>query len=87
MRTYTFRAYVGPAWVGQVAEKLAEAGIVGAAGTEHVYFRSAGETSDDACEAALATLRDKHGCDYGLQPRRLAIDLLPNEWKDAASLV
>lgn len=67
MTRFLLRAWTGPSFVGQIAEKIREAGFQGVVeGTEHVMFEGEGTTGDAASWDALVDIRRKHGVDFGL---------------------
>lgn len=65
-----FSVWTGPVLVGQLANKMRDAGItVTCEGTETVYVESSGETVDGASWNVLAALCSKHRTDFGLRPK------------------
>jgi hypothetical protein len=67
-----FSVWTGPCLVGQLADKMREAGLtVACEGTEHVHVESEGETVDGASWNVLAALCSKWATDFGMRPRLL----------------
>ena len=69
MTRFLFRIWTGPALVGQLADKLEEAGVeVTYRGTETLLAEHDGAGSEGAAWNLLCNLTRKHGTDFGLRP-------------------
>lgn len=67
-KTYHLRAYTGPVYVKEYAERLRAAGYKDVReGTEHVYLEEKGESAQEAAYNILQVLTLKHGGDFSLR--------------------
>lgn len=70
MTRFLLRAWTGPCLVGQIADKLVEAGVeVTYRGTEQVLVEADGTDGGAAAWNVLVDLVRRHGTDFGLRPQ------------------
>ena len=67
MKTYTLRAFTGPALVSVIADKCREAGVnVDIVGTEHIFIQMRALDREYAKFQVGAALVRKHNTHFGL---------------------
>jgi hypothetical protein len=68
MPKYLLKAFTGPCWIEETADKLRLAGVdVTCVGTEHIYALGEGMSPDGAAWDVGVDVFRKHGTDMGLK--------------------